>query len=284
MADLIEENCARCYQKTQYATQRQGVKIALSPGCPPDTCSVPSLAVRSVVMDNTKHPSFQELDFRKTELGELILRRRRPISMPDIWVYEVKLDDRFLMSSLVHDSEDELARLSLRLLKGQDWRVLVGGLGLGYSAAEALTWDQVGSMDVVEYLPEVIDWHQRDLVPLAAALKSDKRCRIVQGDCFQWIRDAKEGSYDAVLIDIDDSPEHLLSPSHDSFYTEEGLADARRALRPGGVFALWTAGPVLEHFVTRMQRVFGDVTAEAVEFHNPMHNMDDLNTVYVAQV
>jgi len=234
-------------------------------------------------MDLVKWPFYEELDFRETELGELLLRRRRPLSMPDIWVYEVKLDDRFLMSSLVHDSEDELARLSLRRLEGQKWRVLVGGLGLGYSVAEALTWAQVETIDVVEYLTEVIDWHRRELVPLAATLNADERCRIVQGDCFQWIRDSSGGGYDAVLIDIDDSPEHLLSPSHGSFYTETGLADARRSLRPGGVFALWTAGPVLEGFLDRMRRVFGDVTAEEVHFHNPMHNLDDVNTIYVAQ-
>ncbi len=227
---------------------------------------------------------YEELDFRRTELGELMLRRRRPMSMPDIWVYEVKLDDRFLMSSLVHDSEDELARLPLRRLEGRGWRVLVGGLGLGHTVAEVMTWAQVETIDVVEYLPEVIDWHRRELVPLAAALAGDERCRIVQGDCFQWIRDGSGGSYDAVLIDVDDSPEHLLRPGHGSFYTETGLADARRSLRPGGVFALWTAGPVLGGFLDRMRRVFGDVNAEAVHFHNPLHNLDDVNTIYVAQV
>ncbi len=90
-------------------------------------------------MGNTKWPFYEELDFRQTELGELLLRRRRPVSMPDTWVYEVRLDDRFLMSSLVHDSEDELARLSLRRLEGREWRVLVGGLGLGHTVAEVLT-------------------------------------------------------------------------------------------------------------------------------------------------
>ncbi len=235
-------------------------------------------------MGNAKWPFYEELDIRRTQLGELLLRRRRPVSMPETWVYEVKLDDRFLMSSLVHASEDELARLSLRRLEGRGWRVLVGGLGLGHTVAEALTWAQVETIDVVEYLEEVIAWHRRELVPLGAALGADERCRIVQGDCFQWIRDAGVETYDAVLIDVDDSPEHLLSPGHGSFYTETGLAAARRCLRAGGVFALWTAGPVLEHFLERMRRVFSDVEAQAVHFHNPLHNLDDVNTIYVAQV
>ena len=79
-------------------------------------------------------------------------------------------------------------------------------------------------------------------------------------------------------------PDHLLSPGHGSFYTATGLADARRVLRPGGVFALWTAGPVLADFHDRMRHVFGDVDAEAVRFHNPLHDLDDLNTIYVARV
>ena len=229
-------------------------------------------------------PFYEELDLCQTDLGELMLRRRIPVSMPGTWVYEVKLDDRFLMSSLVHDSEDELARLSLQRLKGREWRVMVGGLGLGYTAAAALAWEQVGVIDVVEYLPEVIDWHRRDLVPVSAALAGDDRCRIVQGDCFQWIKDGTGGSYDAVLIDVDDSPEHLLSPRHGSFYTELGLADARRSLRPGGVFALWTAGEVLPEFLGRLRQVFGNAEAQAVEFYNPLHSLEDVNTIYVAQV
>jgi spermidine synthase len=229
------------------------------------------------------HPSFQELDFCKTELGELLLRRRRPISYPDIWVYEVKIDDRFLMSSLVHDSEDALANLALERLEGEDWRVLVGGLGLGHTAAAAMAWKQVQAIDVVEYMPEVIDWHTRDIVPLASTLRDDERCRIVQADCFEWVREGSGGSYDAVLIDIDDSPEHLLSPSHGSFYTEEGLAAARCSMKPGGVLAIWTAGDILPEFLDRMRRVFGKVVAEEVEFYNPLHHMDDLNTIYVAQ-
>lgn len=229
------------------------------------------------------HPSFQELDFRETALGELILRRRRPISYPDTWVYEVKLDERFLMSSLVHDSEDALARLALERLNGQDWRVLVGGLGLGYTAAAAMAWKEVQSIDVVEFLPEVIDWHTRDLVPLASTLRSNERCKVVQADAFEWVRTGRGGTYDAVLIDIDDSPEHLLTPGHGSFYSEEGLTEARRSMGPGAVLAIWTAGDVLPGFLERMRRVFGRVSAEEVEFYNPMHNMDDLNTIYIAQ-
>ncbi|MFT5288260.1 MAG: spermidine synthase [Planctomycetota bacterium] len=234
-------------------------------------------------MKKAKWPDYEELDICATPIGELLLRRRRPLTMPDTWVYEVKLDERFLMSSLVHASEDALARLALSKLEGENWRVLVGGLGLGHTAAAAMAWDKVDSIDIVEFLPEVIRWHQNGLVPLAAAIAGDPRCHTIEADCFEWIRKGRGGNYDAVLIDIDDSPEHLLSPSHGSFYAEAGLADARRALKPGGVFALWTAGEVLPAFLERLRRVFGEAEVAEVEFHNPLHHRDDLNTIYIAK-
>ena len=106
---------------------------------------------------------------------------------------------------------------------------------------------------------------------------------MVQGNCFERIRDAASASYDAVLIDIDDSPEHLLDPDHASFYTAQGLENARRVLTPSGVFALWTAGPCLPGFHERLGRVFLRADAEAVRFYNPLFGREDLNTVYIAQ-
>lgn len=228
------------------------------------------------------HPAYEELDFRHTALGELLLRRRKPVRLPDTWVYEVKLDERFLMSSLVHVGEDELARLALERLEGNGWRVLVAGLGLGHTAAAALAWEQVGSLLVVEYLSEVIAWHERELVPLGAELRADRRCRFVEGDAFARLRAAEDEPYDAVLIDVDDSPEHLLSPAHGTFYTDVGLDEAARSVRPGGVFGLWTAGPVQPAFLERLRRVFETAEAHAIEFDQPLHEGRDENTVYVA--
>jgi spermidine synthase len=229
------------------------------------------------------HASFEELDVRQTRIGELVLRRRRPLCMPDTWVYEVKLDERFLMSSLMHESEEALVRLPLRRLEGDGWRVLVGGLGLGYTAAAALEWQEVEVLEVVELLPEVIEWHRSNLVPLAEMLRESDRCQVVQGNCFEQIRDAATATYDAVLIDIDDSPEHLLSPDHGSFYAVAGLENVRRILTPGGVFGLWTAGACLPGFLERLGRVFPRADAEPVRFTNPLFEREDVNTVYVAQ-
>lgn len=224
--------------------------------------------------------AFEELDYCQSELGELILRRRRPVSQPDQWVYEVKLAGRFLMSSLNTASERELATRALARLQGGGWRVLVGGLGLGYTAAAALADPRVAVVDVVERLPEVIAWHRRGLVPLGAALCAEPRCRFVLGDCLQQLLDGQEPAYDAVLIDIDDSPIHLLDEGHAAFYSVAGLAAVKRSLRPGGVFALWTSLPAEPEVTARLRAAFGAAEVEEVRFDNALLDEPEVNALY----
>ncbi len=227
--------------------------------------------------------SFEELDYCVTELGELILRRRRPVSMPKVWVYEVKLANRFLMSSLVNDSERELATRALDQVEGDALRVLVGGLGLGYTAAAALADPRVAHVDVVERLPQVIAWHRRGLVPLGGSLCSDPRCHLIEGDCLQQLRAANGPLYDAILIDIDDSPMDLLDHTHADFYRVEGLVAARRSLRPGGVFALWTSLPAERAVTERLKLAFGEASVHEVRFDNPLLDLLDVNAIYFAR-
>src|SRR4051812_43474791 len=128
--------------------------------------------------------NFEELDYRETPLGELILRRRRMLSLGGIEIYEVKLGDAFLMSSLFHEAEEALARLGLAELKGEQWDVVVGGLGLGYTAAAALEHGEVASLLIVDALEPVIEWHQQRLVPLGDKLIGDARTRMAHADFF----------------------------------------------------------------------------------------------------
>ena len=106
------------------------------------------------------NPSFEELDYRKTGMGDLVLQRRRMISLEGREIYEVKLGDDYLMSSLFHDAEVALADIGLGGLDGTGWDVVVGGLGLGYTAAAVLKFRQVKRLIVVEALAPVIDWHR----------------------------------------------------------------------------------------------------------------------------
>ena len=108
---------------------------------------------------------FAELDYCQTPLGELTLRRRRVRALDDLEVYEVKLGDAFLMSSLFHEVEVALAPLGLAAIDASALDVVVGGLGLGYTARAALAHPALHSLLVVEMLESVIRWHQRGLVP-----------------------------------------------------------------------------------------------------------------------
>src|ERR1022692_937114 len=189
---------------------------------------------------------FEELDFRPTPMGVLSLRRRRQLaSVLDI--YEIKLGDEFLMSSQFTVAEIALARLGLDAVKQPNRDVVVGGLGLGYTAQAVLENPGVRSLIVVDALAEVIEWHQQGLLPLGEQLTDDPRCRLVNGDFFNMSHsvdgfdpDAPGRRFDAVLVDIDHSPRNLLHPRHAALYVPEGLASLAKHLRPGGVFALWS--------------------------------------------
>jgi len=232
--------------------------------------------------------SFEELDYQETPIGGLTLRRRRELTL-GVDVFEIKLGDEFLMSSLFTASEIALARLGLAGLAGPDLNVVVGGLGLGYTAQAVLEHKTVASLIVVEALQPVIGWHQRGLVPLGGALTADPRCRFVHGDFFALAASpagfdpqAPGRRFDAVLVDIDHSPEALLAPDNAAFYSEAGLTRLSAHLRPGGVFALWSNELADDGFIARLGRVFDYARAEPVTFHNPLQNKPFTQTVYLA--
>ncbi len=232
---------------------------------------------------------FEELAWRETRMGPVSLRRRREPVL-DVDVYEVKLGDEFLMSSLFTAAEVELARLGLARLDADEFDVVVGGLGLGYTARAVLDDPRVRSLVVVEALPAVIDWHRRGLLPDAAGLTSDPRARLVHGDFFAMVGSpagfdvaTPARTFHAVLVDIDHSPRHVLHASHAAFYAPEGVAALKRHLRPGGVFGLWSDDPPDGEFTSVLREVFGTAEAHVVTFPNHYTGEESANTVYVAQ-
>jgi spermidine synthase len=231
--------------------------------------------------------SFEELDFRPTPMGVLTLRRRRR-PMSDVDIYEIKLGDEFLMSSQYITAEIELARLGLAALGRGDLDVVVGGLGLGYTAGAALENPNVRSLIVVDALAEVIEWHEQGLIPLGRQLTGDARCRLAHGDFFAMSHssdgfdaDAPRRRFDAVLLDIDHSPRKLLHPRHAALYEPEGLAGLAVHLNPGGVFALWSNDAPDEAFQRVLAGVFASVDTHVVTFDNWRGDHDASNTVYV---
>ena len=230
---------------------------------------------------------FEELDRRSTPMGEISLRRRLEPTL-QIDVYEAMLGEEHLMSSLFTAAEIALADLALPEARAAVLDVVVGGLGLGYTAHAALAEARVQSVWVVEALGEVIGWHQQDLLPLSPGLTRDPRCHLVQADFFAWAADqhalAAEAParFHAILLDIDHTPRHVLHPSHASFYTEVGLRQMAAHLHPDGVFALWSDAPPDDEFLAVAAAVFATAEAHVVTFPNHHTGRDASNTVYVA--
>ena len=146
------------------------------------------------------------------------------------------------------------------------------------------------SLIVVEALEAVIDWHAEGLVPLGPELTGDPRCRFVQGDFFALAASeagfdpaAAARTFDAVLVDIDHSPDCLLDPQNAAFYGEEGLFRLGVHLRPGGTFALWSNDRPDDAFTARLGRIFADARAEEVTFHNPLQDKPFTQTIYLAK-
>src|SRR5882672_3435363 len=231
--------------------------------------------------------NFEELDFRPTAMGVLSLRRRRHLAT-GADIYEIKLGDEFLMSSQFTTAEIELARLGLAALARTDLDVVVGGLGLGYTAQAALENSNVRSLIVVDALAEVIEWHEQGLLPLGKQLTGDPRCRLVNGDFFAmshsadgFVSRAPARCFAAVRVDIDHSPRKLLHPRHAALYQRKGLARLAEHLHPGGVFALWSNDPPDDAFNAVMAGAFATSAAHVVTFDNWRGDREASNTVYV---
>jgi len=232
---------------------------------------------------------FEVLDARESPLGVISLRRRWDPAVADD-VFEVKLGDEYLMSSLFTQAEVALAELALAEHGGDELDVVVGGLGLGYTAPAVLDDPRVSSLLVVEALAEVVAWNERGLVPVSVSASADPRCRLATGDLFaraaagQLDPEAPDRRFDALVVDIDHSPRHVLHASHSAFYTAAGTRQLAALLRSGGVFSLWSNDPPDAGYLDVLAGAFARARAEVVTFPNPLQGGESTNTVYVAAV
>jgi spermidine synthase len=235
--------------------------------------------------------SFEEIARTDTPIGEIVLRRRlEPVTQRDI--FEVMLAGDGLMSSLITDGEERLAEIGLAAVADDaalSLDVVVGGLGLGYTARTVLRDPRVRTLHVIDALEVVIDWHRRHLVPLGAEVAGDPRCALVHGDFFHLAGKAPPLvpgdaplAFDAILVDIDHSPQHLLDPSHAALYTPDGLRRLAQHLRPDGVFALWSNDPPDPAFVADLRTAFVHAEAQVVSFWNVLIDAEIESTIYVA--
>jgi spermidine synthase len=229
-------------------------------------------------------PKFEILAYEVTKLGLICLRRRELLSRPGTIVTEITLNHEFLMSSYITDSERALARFALDMHHGEQLSVLVGGLGLGFTAHEVLVAGgaRVARVEVVEYLPQVIEWLAQDLVPLARELKADARLVCVEGDVYERLSGPSQQKYDLILIDVDHSPDEQLGGSSALFYTEAGLQHARRHLTEAGILAVWSYA---EHsrFATALRGVFRDVRLKPVTVLNDLVDEEQTDWLFFAR-
>ena len=201
------------------------------------------------------------------------------------------------MSSLFTVAEVALADLAIAQHRAHSpstspsLSVLVGGLGLGYTAVAALRHRSVAAVDVIEALEPVIQWHRDRLLPTSEELMGDPRTRVLQADFFAVVAGERDSpsdpggdttAYDVVLLDIDHAPDFVLHESHQGFYSQSGLSSMRDFVRPGGVFALWSDNPPDVAFTDHLQTVFSRAHAEVVAFANPLTRGTSHNTVYLA--
>lgn len=169
-----------------------------------------------------------------------------------------------LMNSRLGGSEEALATLALARLAGRSApRVLIGGLGMGFTLRAALAIAPPDACLVVaEIVPELIDWATQHMEPVFGGCLADPRVEVKIGDVGAIIRDG-QGSYDAIMLDVDNGPDGLTRVGNDALYGTAGLQAARRALTPGGVLSVWSAHPA-PAFTKRLSHCGFEVSTEAV--------------------
>ncbi len=147
-----------------------------------------------------------------------------------------------LMNSRVHGSEEEIARLTCIQLQNRiGLRILIGGLGMGFTLAETLKHTSADAIIIVsELIPAVIQWNRKYLGHLAGMPLDDPRVKVKQEDVAKTIRNQKS-FWDAILLDVDNGPEGLTQKENNRLYTSAGLKAAFGALRPGGILSVWSA-------------------------------------------
>lgn len=229
---------------------------------------------------------FEELDYRVTPMGPIALRRRTLLSL-EVDVYEVMLGDEHLMSSLFTAGEIALSTHGLAACEGDGLNVVVGGLGLGYTARAALDDPRVGEVIVIDAMEAVIDWHRQGILPMGFHLAAESRCRLVHGDFFALADTGFDAGdpgrqFDAILLDIDHSPKALLNEAHGRFYTAESLRRMSAQLVPGGVFAMWSDAAPDPGFEAVLNEAFATAASAIVRFPNPLSGDESSCTIYVA--
>ena len=202
---------------------------------------------------------YVEIARAESERGELVLRERRAEAGSS--TLELRANGVFVMDTLEVSTERALASGALAEV-AEPRAVVVGGLGLGFTMHEVLADSRVEKVAVVEIEQSLVDWMRDGTIPHGPAMLADERVTIVVADIAVALTEAAPSSYDLILLDVDNGPGYLVHDLNAALYEEPFLRAARRALRPGGVLAVWSAADAPE-LVERMRAVFGNAEGRA---------------------
>ena len=198
---------------------------------------------------------YVEVARAESERGEIVLRRRVEDRAAD--ALELRVNGVFVMDTRETSTETELAAAALEMVEDPR-RVVVGGLGLGFTTQRVLADPRVEEVRVVELDEALIGWMRDGTVPHGPALLADKRLQVVDADIVQAVEEAMS-SYDLVLLDVDNGPGYLVHPGNAAVYQQDFLAATRNILAPGGALAIWSAS-ASQRLVETMEQVFGNCT------------------------
>lgn len=177
-----------------------------------------------------------ELDAARTPDGQLLRLKQRGAE------YSIMLGTNELMNSRLSGSEEALARLTIERLAPAAPRILIGGLGMGFTLRAALAvLGPDAQVAVAELIPAVIDWARGPMAHLFAGCLDDPRVKLVTADVADLMK--KPGSWDAILLDVDNGPDGITQEGNDALYSHAGLGRAKAALRSGGVLSVWSSAP-----------------------------------------
>jgi spermidine synthase len=225
---------------------------------------------------------YVEVARRDSERGELVLRERRPD--PDDQsggptVLELRANGVFVMDTAEHASEQALAEAALAVVD-EPRRVLVAGLGLGFTLQRVLGDRRVEQADVVEIEPALVQWMRDGTIPHGPQLLADQRARVVVADVATAVTEAGQSTYDVLLIDVDNGPGQLVHEANAALYDEPFLRAALDRLSPGGALVVWSAerSPALAEI---LRTIFGAVEEQSHAVR--LQERDEHYWLYVAR-